>query len=470
MKSGFFLQDALKKRQRLRLVLSHTQMYVSEVQCGDNTTNTVTRPDYNRTLRKCACDRWCCLHHIYLHFSIAGTHERFHPLHLARWFSTAETTTLTRKKNRRDCLLRVPHRIGDTFARRLKCVANFQTTSNFSLWSFCARSVVLRHIEQPFPRRSLLHYGLPKCPSWISSLASTFAPTVLSLGRRAIGLSLVTLFEIKKNIVVLVCSGQNPRCSTFVRTPRIIAHRCSVRFTGSVGWKPSIPKPVKNVKILVTCRSISFFFHCRKHLLHISQFVMLPRFVVQLLRLVADLPVIALLLSLSLQPLRRGRNITCLFKIPSTRSAWWLCAERLLVLRHWWCACPRPSSGFLQMAASSPSYFLRSSALPIHSHAHPNWCPSTRPRCLLQRNTNHSHFRSCFLLPSKSQHLPSASVQATAGFSQKFEHNTRLPCPLVSRASSPCSFHLGYDHWLPCSYPQTCSTSIPMPLPGRFCR
>ena len=218
------------------------------------------------------------------------------------------------KKNRRDCLLRVPHRIGDTFARRLKCVANFQTTSNFSLWSFCARSVVLRHIEQPFPRRSLLHYGLPKCPSWISSLTSTFAPTVLSLGRRAIGLSLVTLFEIKKNIVVLVCSGQNPRCSTFVRTPRIISHRCSVRFTGSVGWKPSIPKPVKNVKILATCRSISFFFHCRKHLLHISQFVMLPRFVVQLLRLVADLLVIALLLPLSLQPLRRGRNITCLFK------------------------------------------------------------------------------------------------------------------------------------------------------------
>ena len=308
----------------------------------------------------------------------------------------------------------------------------------------------------------------PFCaPLWLSvvSLMNSvlglhFCTNGAQPGRRAIGLSLATLIEIKKNIVVLVCSGQNPHCSTFVRTSRIIVHRCSVRFTGSVGWKPSIPKPVENVKILATCRSFSIFFHWRRHLLHIPQFVMLPRFVVQLLRLVTDIPVIVLLLSLpprssaGLQHHMPLQESAC---IPSTKSARWHCAESLLVLRHWWCACPRPSSDFLQMTASSPSYFLRSSTLPIHSHAHPNWCPSTFSRRLLQRNTNHFHFRSCLLLPSKSQHLHSASVQTTAGFSHKFEHNTRLPCPSVSRAYSPWSFHLGYVYWLPCSYPQTCT-------------
>ena len=72
----------------------------------------------------------------------------------------------------------------------------------------------------------------------------------INVGISAIGLSLVTFFGIRKNIVVQACCGHLPLCSTLSKNSTIPPLVSSVKSKGTLGWKPSHPPPVFALYIL----------------------------------------------------------------------------------------------------------------------------------------------------------------------------------------------------------------------------
>ena len=63
----------------------------------------------------------------------------------------------------------------------------------------------------------------------------------INVGICAIGLSHVTFFGIRKNIVVQTCCGHLPHCSTFSKNSTISPLISFGKSRGSLGWNPSHP-------------------------------------------------------------------------------------------------------------------------------------------------------------------------------------------------------------------------------------
>ena len=80
----------------------------------------------------------------------------------------------------------------------------------------------------------------------------------INVGISAIGLSLMTFFGIRKNIVVHACCGYLPLCSTFSMNSTIPLLVSFVKSKGTLGWKPSHSTPVFALYFL---DAFSNYFH-----------------------------------------------------------------------------------------------------------------------------------------------------------------------------------------------------------------
>ena len=141
----------------------------------------------------------------------------------------------------------------------------------------------------------LLHIGHLQHPNPHDTSAATLPLRVLlmlpsNVGISAIGLSLVTFFGIKKNIVVQACCGHLPLCSTFSRTSTISPLVSFVKSWGTFGWKPSHPTPVFALYDLDTLSNHTLYepWQC---FLRSLQFRIFPRLVLHFLPVFVTLPV-----------------------------------------------------------------------------------------------------------------------------------------------------------------------------------
>ena len=94
--------------------------------------------------------------------------------------------------------------------------------------------------QLPRPSPSVKHPLFRRWKTYYRSTSQELSLTMTNclddvVGNKAIGRSLVTVFGIKKNTVVLARSGHNQHGSTFVTVSTTIAHHSSVRSNGSFG-------------------------------------------------------------------------------------------------------------------------------------------------------------------------------------------------------------------------------------------
>ena len=134
----------------------------------------------------------------------------------------------------------------------------------------------------PIQFAGLLHFVHQWRPNQSDASAAT---SPINVGTSAISLSHVTLFEIKKNIMVLACCGHSPLCSTFSKNPTTspldsfcqLQGHLSVEAACRCLVKISTPFPDRTFLALARLPPIASNLHFSKTYFHVLQaFVTLP--------------------------------------------------------------------------------------------------------------------------------------------------------------------------------------------------